>query len=228
VVITAGARQLPGETRIDLIYKNAEIFKGIVGSVMESGFNGIFLVISNPMDVMTYLTWEYSGLPHSRVIGSGTVLDTSRLRYRVGHELKIDPKSINAYVVGEHGDSEFVPWSQADIGLEKLSSSLSHEKMAKIEVDVKNEAYEIIKKKGATFYGIGVCAVDITEAILSNRNAVLPVSNYDPYSKVYFGYPAIVGRDGVKRRISLDLSAGEQRKLENSIAVIKEAIGEVK
>jgi L-lactate dehydrogenase len=228
VVITAGARQAPGETRLDLVSKNAKIFKGIVGEVMAGGFDGIFLVVSNPMDVMTYLTWKFSGLPHSKVIGSGTVLDSSRLKYRIGHALKVDAKSVHAYVIGEHGDSEFVPWSRADVGLESVSTFLDADKMEAIEDETRNEAYEIIKRKGATYYGIGICLAYIAEAILSNQGAVLPISNYDPFAKVYYGYPAIVGREGVRRRISLDLMAGEQRKLERSIGVIKDAIDEAK
>jgi L-lactate dehydrogenase len=222
VVITAGARQAEGETRMDLIRKNAGIFKGIVEEVMKSGFDGIFLVVSNPMDVMTHLTWKYSGLPHARVIGSGTVLDSSRLMYKVGHKLKVDPRSVHAYMLGEHGDSEFAAWKEADVGLERLG--LSEEEMMRLEDEVRNEAYEIIKRKGATYYGIGVCLTHIVESILTNSGAVLPVSNWDPFAKTYFGWPAVVGREGIRRRIGLELTAPEQRKLEKSIGVIKEAV----
>jgi L-lactate dehydrogenase len=225
IVITAGARQEIGETRMDLIQKNAKIFRDMIGEIMSSGFNGIFLVVSNPVDIMTYLTYKYSGLPRAKVIGSGTTLDTSRLMYHVGHELKIDPKSVHAFVIGEHGDSELVAWNEGDIGLESLHSFLSEEQMARIEEKVKNEAYEIIKRKGSTHYGIGMALARITNAILSNENAVLPVSNYDPFSKTFFGYPAVVGRSGIKRRVALELVLSEQRKLEKSIEVLRSAIG---
>ncbi len=228
VVITAGAPQMEGETRLDLIQKNAVIMKDIVAEIMKSGFNGIFLVVSNPMDVMTYLVWQYSGLPRSQVIGSGTVLDSSRLMYYIGNKVKVDPKDIHAYVLGEHGDSEFVPWSVANVGLESASMFLGSETMQEIEHRVRNQAYEIIKRKGSTYYGIGICLARITNAILNNERAILPVSNYDPYSRIYFGWPAIVERIGVKRRVALRLTAGEQRKLETSIGVLKAAIGELK
>ncbi len=228
VVITAGVPQKPGETRLDLLQKNASVMKQIVGEIMASGFNGIFLVVSNPMDVMTHLVWQYSGLPHSQVIGSGTVLDSSRLMYYIGHKAKVSPKSVHAYVIGEHGDSEFVPWSVADIGLENVSMFLGTETMREIEHRVRTQAYEIIKRKGATYYGIGICLARITNAILGNEQAILPVSNYDPYSRIYFGWPAIVERAGVKRRVAMKLSAAEQRRLEKSIEILKAAIKSAK
>ncbi|MCL2094626.1 L-lactate dehydrogenase [Candidatus Saccharibacteria bacterium] len=228
VVITAGARQAEGETRMDLLVKNTAMVKDMVSQIMRAGFNGIFLVVTNPMDVMTYLVWQYSGLPHSQVIGSGTVLDSSRLMYAVAHKIKVSPRDIHAYVVGEHGDSEFVPWSVGTVGLESISMFLGTDTMRDIEHRVRNQAYEIIKRKGATHYGIGVCMARITRAILNNERAILPVSNYDPYSRIYFGWPAIVERNGVKRRVALRLMAGEQKKLEKSVATIKEAIKEAR
>ena len=166
VVIAAGAAQEVGETRMDLIHKNSKIFKSIVGNVMSSGFDGIFLVATNPLDVMTYLTLKYSGLDSNRVIGSGTTLDTARLRYLISNKINICPKDIEAYVIGEHGDSEFVAWSNANIALTGIDFFLNEEEKNNIEEEVRNSAYEIIKRKGATYYGIGMCLVRITSAIL--------------------------------------------------------------
>ena len=217
VMIAAGANQNPGETRMDLINKNSKIFKSIVGNVMENGFNGIFLVATNPLDVMTYLVQKYSGLPYSRVMGSGTSLDTARLRYLIGEELKINPKNVHAYVIGEHGDSEFVPWSNVNIGLQNIGSFIDKEKCFDIENSVRNAAYEIINKKGATYYGIGMCLVRITNAILGDENAIITVSNYDETNGVYVGLPAIINRTGVHKKIFVELNNDETVKLQNSI-----------
>ena len=227
IVIAAGANQNPGETRMDLIYKNAKIFKTIIDNVMKNGFNGIFLVATNPLDVMTYLTYKYSGLPTRKVIGSGTSLDTARLRYLVGDKLGINPKNVHGYVIGEHGDSEFIPWSNVNIGLQNVSDFLSNADMKKIEDRVRNAAYEIINKKGNTSYGIGVCLVRITNAILGDERSVMVVSNYDKTNDVYVGLPCIVGRLGVINKIYFNLNEDETKKLQNSIDVIKDAINKV-
>ena len=227
VVIAAGANQNPGETRMDLINKNSVIFKSIVSNVMSNGFDGIFIVATNPVDVMTYLTFKYSGLDSSKIIGSGTSLDTSRLRYMVSEKLDINPKCVHAYVIGEHGDSEFVLWNSAVIGLQKLTDFISLEDMNKIEYDVRNAAYEIINKKGATYYGIGMCLVKITNAILDNENSIITVSSYDVNNDVFVGGPTILNRDGVKQRIFVELNDEEANKLQNSIDIIKEAINKV-
>ena len=224
VVIAAGANQNPGETRMDLINKNSKIFKSIVSSVMENGFDGIFLVATNPLDVMTYLTWKYSGLPTSRVMGSGTSLDTARLRYMVSEKIGINPKNVHAYVIGEHGDSEFVPWSNANIGLQNVSDFLSEEELEEIYRDVRDAAYTIINKKGATYYGIGMCLVKITNAILNNENTIITVSSYDKDNDIYMGMPTVVNRNGVDKRIYVNLTEEETQKLQNSVDVIKEAI----
>ncbi len=224
VCIAAGANQEKHESRMDLIYKNAKIFKSIINKVMENGFNGIFLVATNPLDVMTYITWKYSNLPSNQVIGSGTSLDSARLKYLIGDKLKINPKNVHAYVIGEHGDSEFVPWSNANIGLQNINDYLTKEEMVKIADDVKNAAYEIIKRKGATYYGIGICLVRITNAILADENAIISVSCYDENNDVYIGCPAIIGSHGVKQKVYLKLNDEETKKLENSIMVIKKAI----
>ena len=228
VVIAAGANQKPGETRLDLINKNAAIFKNIIDSVMASGFNGIFLVATNPLDIMTYITYKYSKLPSSRVIGSGTSLDSARLRYLVGDKLGINPKNVHAYVVGEHGDSEFIPWDNAVIGLQKVSDFLTVDEMNEISENVKNAAYEIINKKGATYYGIGSALVRITNAILGDENLIFSVSNYDKENDVYVGTPVILNKDGVKNRIFIDLNDEDTKKMENTIRVIKENIEKIK
>ena len=229
VMIAAGANQKPGETRTDLIYKNSKIFKDIVNKVMATGFNGIFLVATNPLDVMTYLTFKYSGLPYNQVIGSGTSLDTARLQNIIGKKLCVSPKNVQAYVIGEHGDSEFIPWSNANISLQNIDLLYNHEELDEIENEVKNAAYEIINRKGATYYGIGMALVRITNAILGNENYIIPVSTYDEKNDIYIGLPAIIGKDGARRRIRLKLNIDEQQKLQHSIDIIKEnlrSIGE--
>lgn len=227
VVIAAGANQKPGETRMDLINKNSKIFKSIVSSVVKSGFSGIFLVATNPLDVMTYLTWKYSGFDSSRVIGTGTSLDTARLRYLLGSKLNVYPKNVHAYVVGEHGDSEFVPWSNANIGLQKVEQFLSREELDEIAYEVKNSAYEIINRKGVTCYGIGVSLAYITNAILGDENRIITVSNYDPSNKIYIGTPAIINRNGISKRIYIELDDEETKKMQHSVDVIKNAIDEL-
>lgn len=227
VVIAAGAAQEVGETRMDLIHKNSKIFKSIVDSVMQSGFDGIFLVATNPLDVMTYLTLKYSGLKPNRVIGSGTTLDTARLRYLISQKVNICPKDIEAYVVGEHGDSEFVAWSNANIALTGIDFFLKPQEKNDIEEDVRNSAYEIIKRKGATYYGIGMCLVRITSAILEDKKIILPVSSYDKNNDVCISTPAVVNKTGVQEKIYIPLNKEETEKLTNSIKVIKEAIKSV-
>jgi len=227
VVIAAGAKQEVGETRMDLIHKNSKIFKSIIDSIMQSGFTGIFLVATNPLDVMTYLTLKYSGLDSSRVIGSGTTLDTARLRYLISEEIDVCPKDIQAYVIGEHGDSEFVSWSNATIGLKSIEEYIAREKCDKIEEEVRNSAYQIIKRKGATYYGIGMCLVRITSAILEDKKIILSVSSYDRENDVCISTPAVVDASGVREKIFIPLNEDETKKLENSIEVIKLAIKEV-
>lgn len=227
VVITAGVPQKPGESRMDLLKKNAAIFKDMVGQIMASGFDGIFLVVSNPMDVLTYLTWRYSGLPPERVIGSGTVLDSARLRFRLSQRLHIHPKNIHAYQVGEHGDTEFALWSCANAGGQPIMDLISNDDRLEIEDYVRNEAYTIIEKKGATYYGIGSCLAMITNCILNDENRILSISNYDALSDTYNGYPAVLGRNGVVRRLGLQISADEQIRLNGSIRALQAAIKEV-
>lgn len=224
VCIAAGASQNPGETRMDLISKNSKIFEDIVAKVMATGFDGIFLIATNPLDVMTYLTWKYSNLPARKIIGSGTSLDTSRLRYLLSEKVGVNPKNVHAYVIGEHGDSEFVPWSHANIGLQSIQDYISKEEMEEIADNIKNAAYEIINRKGATYYGIGMCLVRIINAILGDENTIITVSTYDPNNDVFIGMPAIINSDGIKKKIYVELNDEETKKLQKSIDTIKDAI----
>lgn len=228
VIITAGAAQKPGETRMDLLRKNASILQGMVEQIMDSGFDGIFLVVTNPMDVLTYFVAKFSGLPTEKVIGSGTVLDSARLKTRVADYLRVNPKSVQAYQIGEHGDTEFTLWSLADVGGQKVADLLSDDVRKGISEFVKNEAYDIIDKKGATYYGIATCVVQIVNCILNDEMRVLPVSSYDSFSDTYFGFPTVVGRTGVIRRLDLKMSEAEGIALQKSINTLKKAIKSVK
>lgn len=228
VVITAGAAQKPGETRLELLQKNANILKGMIEQIMASGFNGIFLVVSNPMDVLTYYTMEFSGLPAEKVIGSGTVLDSARLRERIASYLRVNAKSVHAFLVGEHGDSEVPLWSLAEAGGQKVVDMLPAETRAGISDFVTNEAYEIINKKGATYYGVATCVVSILDSILNDEMRILPVSSYDHFSGVSFGWPSVVGRTGIQRRLDLKISESEGIALQKSINVLQDAIRSVR
>lgn len=224
ICIAAGANQKPGETRLDLIKKNTVIFKDIIQKVMQTGFNGIFLIATNPLDIMTHIAWEQSKLPTNQVIGSGTSLDTARLRYLLADKLMVNPKNVHAYVIGEHGDSEFVPWTNANVGLQNITELLTKEELNEIEQEVKNAAYEIIDRKGATYYGIGMCLVRITNAILGDENAIITVSCYDEENKLFIGAPAIINKNGIKCKAHLNLTYEEQKQLQNSIDIIKSTI----
>ena len=228
VVITAGAAQKPGESRMDLLKKNVNILKGMIEQIMDSGFDGIFLVVTNPMDIMTYFTMKFSGLPAEKVIGSGTVLDSARLRSRIAGYLDINPKSVHAYQIGEHGDTEFTLWSLADVGGQPISKLLNAETRKGISDFVKNEAYDIIEKKGATYYGIATCVAQILNCILNDEHRVLAVSSYDHFSDTCFGWPTVVGRTGAIRRLDLKLSEKEGIELQKSINALKKAIKSVK
>ena len=227
IIITAGIPQAKGgETRMQLLQKNASIMRGIVDPIMQAGFNGIFVVVSNPMDVMTYLVWKYSGLPAEQVIGSGTVLDSARLRFEISNRLNTSPKSVHAYQIGEHGDSEFTLWSTADLGGMPISRMINQTEQTEISETTKNKAYEIIDKKGATYYGIGACVTDIVNNIVFNERRVMPVSTYDAFTDSYFGWPSVIGRDGVVERLEIKISEEEGVKLQKSINAIKAAIKE--
>ena len=226
VCITAGLNQKPGETRLDLISKNREIIKDITNQVMDNGFNGIFLIATNPLDAMTTLVYRFakernSNFKPNQVIGSGTTLDTSRLRYLIGDKLKINPTNIHAYVMGEHGDSEFVPWSNATVGLNPISNYLNQEELEKIYVEVRDSAYRIIERKGFTNFGIGVCLVKITNAILGDENTIITISCYNEDNDIFISQPAIINKDGVREKIKLHLSENEKILFTKSIDIIK-------
>ena len=228
VVITAGAPQKPGETRLHLLRKNASILSGMIEQIMASGFDGIFLVVTNPMDVMSYLTMKFSGLPSERVIGSGTLLDSARLKKRIAEYLNVNPKSVQAYQVGEHGDSEVTLWSLANVGGAKVAEMLPRETLKGISDYVRDEAYQIIEKKGATNYGIATCVVQIINTILNDEMRVLPVSSYDSFTETYYGWPSVVGREGIVRRLDMKISEKENIDLQKSINVLSKAIKSVK
>ncbi len=236
-VICAGVPQKPGESRIDLLHKNSRVFDEIVGSVVASGFDGIFLVATNPVDIMTALTREKSGFPAHRVIGSGTTLDTARLRYLLGRYFSVDPRNIHAYVMGEHGDSEFVPWSQAFVATKNvLSICKQHEEFTEEGLDdiahqVKTAAYRIIEAKRATYYGIGMALLRIARAILNNEGSVLTVSAYltGEYGQqnVNVGVPCVIGREGIRRVIEVDLTDEEQEKFAASCDYLRNVRAEM-
>ena len=231
VVITAGVAQKPGQTRLELAEVNAKIVKNITENIMASGFNGVIVVASNPVDLMTYVVAEVSKLPRNQVFGTGTALDTARLRYLIGEYLKISTKNVHAYIMGEHGDSSFVPWNYASIGCKGIievmkDNNYSMQKLEEIHQGVVNAAYEIIEKKKATYYGIGVALSRIVKAIIEDENAILTVSTYldNKYNQndVYIGVPAIINSNGIRDIVELDLTEEEQGKLDNSCKIIKE------
>ncbi|MBP0973872.1 MAG: L-lactate dehydrogenase [Oscillospiraceae bacterium] len=233
VVIAAGVAQKEGETRLDLLQRNVEVFRSIVGPVVKSGFDGIFLVATNPVDIMTRVTYELSRFGSSRVIGTGTSLDTARLRYLLGDYFTVDPKNIHAYVIGEHGDSEFVPLSQVMLATKPVSTILADDRneycvddMKQIEEQVRTAAYKIIEAKRATYYGIGMAITRIVKAILGDENSVLTVSaklcgEYGARD-IFIGVPTIIGRNGVKEILELTLTDEEQKKFHASGNVLRE------
>ncbi|MGG3841435.1 L-lactate dehydrogenase [Anoxybacillus kestanbolensis] len=237
VVLTAGANQKPGETRLDLVEKNTKIFKNIIDQVMASGFNGIFLVATNPVDILTYATWKFSGLPKERVIGSGTILDTARFRYLLGEYFHVDARNVHAYIIGEHGDTELPVWSHAFIGCRPIADMMKEKQQYKQEdldeifVNVRDAAYQIIERKGATYYGIAMGLVRLTKAILQNENSVLTVSAYleGQYGQndIYIGVPAIVNRNGIREVVELQLNEEEKEKFTHSATVLKDVMKRV-
>lgn len=233
VVITAGLPQKPGETRLDLVEKNLKILKEIVTSVVSSGFNGIFVVASNPVDILTYATWKYSGFNANRVIGTGTMLDSSRLRKEIAELSKVDPRSVHAYIMGEHGDSEFAVWSHANIGGLPIDEWVKHNKVDESSLlssfnKVRDAAYEIINKKGATFYGIAAAMANLTKAILNNENSIYSVSAYlrgeYGHEEIYVGVPAIINANGVKTVLEIPLTDNEQERMDESVQILKDII----
>lgn len=236
VVITAGLPQKDGETRLDLVDKNLAIFKKMVDQVVSSGFQGVFLVASNPVDILTHATWKFSGFPANRVLGSGTALDTARLRYELSSLLNVDSRAVHAYIMGEHEDSEFAVWSKATVGGLNIydwasrHSSVDREELEERFEFVRDKAYEIISRKGATYYGVAVALTRILNAILSNEQTVLPVSTYlngeYDLKDIYISTPAIVGREGVRYVMELDLNDREQKELAASANTLKETMNQ--
>ncbi len=230
IVITAGANQKPGQSRNELVATNAAIFKKIIPKIARFAPNAILLIVTNPVDVMTFLAIKYSGFPTSRVFGTGTSLDTARFRSLLGEQLNIDPKSVHAYILGEHGDSEFPVWSSAMVGGINLSHFPSFTKQKAIFVfqHTRNAAYEIISKKGATYYAIGLTIADIVRSIVSNDKEVIAVStlihNYYGVSNVCLSVPCVIGENGVGKQLFPKLDKIEQKALKQSAATIKSAI----
>ncbi len=234
VVICAGVSQKPGESRLDLLKRNAAVFQSIVEPIVHSGFGGIFLVATNPVDIMARVTYELSGFNPGRVLGTGTTLDTARLRYLLGDYFSVDPRNVHAYVMGEHGDSEFVPWSQAMLATKPVADICRQsegkfclEEMQKISVEVRDAAQKIIEAKRATYYGIGMALVRIVRAVLSNENSVLTVSARlrGEYGQkdVYAGMPCLVNRGGVNRVLELNLTKEELGQFDQSCQILRDS-----
>ena len=226
IIITAGAAQKRGETRTDLLKRNVSIFESITDEVLKHNTNGILLVASNPVDVMSYFTWKKSGWPATRVIGSGTLLDSARFRYLIGNKLTIDPRSVHAHIIGEHGDSELPLWSLANIAGTDLA--LREEDKQEIFANTRDAAYQIIKAKGATYYAIALALDRICTAILRNEAAVLNVSTlltgYHGINDVYLGIPCIVDRNGVREVLSLNINDEEKSLLHQSASKLKSLV----
>lgn len=231
VVITAGAAQKPDETRLDLTAKNARIMKSVVESIMASGFDGILIIASNPVDGMTYLAQKVSGLPKQRVIGSGTILDTARLRYMMSEYLDVSSSNMHAYIMGEHGDSSFVPWTNAYVGCKNLLDLLDEKgrdlsDLHDIYTNVQQAGYEIVKRKRSTYYGIGLSLNRLVHAILDDENVILTVSAYqnNEYGQegLYIGVPAVVNRQGIREIVKLDLNEVDQAKFNQSCETIRD------
>ena len=233
VAITAGLAQKPGQSRLELAIANAKIVKEITENVKSSGFNGIYIVASNPVDLMSYVVAQVAGVPKSRVIGSGTVLDTARLRYLIAEYLKVSSKNVHAYILGEHGDSSLVPWEHCYVGCKKMidimkDNNLPMDDLKKIHDGVWKAAYEIIEKKKATYYGIGMALNRLVKAVLNDENSILTVSSYLDHeygqNGLYIGVPAIINKDGVKELLELKLNEQDQAKFNHSCEIMKENI----
>lgn len=227
IIVTAGAAQKPGETRLDLVNKNVNIFKSIIPEIAKRNYKGILLIVANPVDILTYTAVKLSGLPENRVIGSGTVLDTARLKYALGEHLEVDSRSVHSFIIGEHGDSEIVAWSSTNVsGIPvndfcELRGHFNHEEaMHRIADDVKNSAYDIIEKKGATYYGIAMSVKRICECIMRDEKSILPISSmmHGEYgiSDICLSMPTIVGREGVETRVPIQLNEQEESALSAS------------
>ena len=233
IVITAGLAQKPGETRLDLAAKNTRIMKSICEQIKASGFDGIIVVASNPVDIMTYVAQKVTGLPSNQVIGSGTLLDTARLRYMISQYFDVNSTNVHAYIMGEHGDSSFVPWTHAYLGSKNLLEYLDEKgkDLSDLQViyeNVRDAAYKIIEKKRATYYGIGLALNRLVHAIFNNENAVMTVSVLQDgsygHEGLYIGVPAIINRNGLREIIHLPLNDVDQGKFDKSCNEIKNTI----
>ena len=231
VVICAGVNQKEGETRLQLLQRNYKVFDSIVPRVVSAGFEGIFLVATNPVDIMTRVTYELSGFNSAKVIGTGTTLDTARLRYLLGNYFEVDPRHMHAYVIGEHGDSEFVPWSQAIVAVNPICDMLDdnprykQEDLDQISDEVRTAAYQIIKAKGSTYYGIGMAICRIVRAIFHNENTVFTTSvrlrgEYGLRKEVFIGNPCIINSGGANRILELNLTDEELEKFKKSYEIL--------
>jgi L-lactate dehydrogenase len=234
-IITAGGGQKPNQTRLDLVKQNANIYKSIIPQITAVNTEGILLIVSNPVDVMTYVAMKLSGFPSSRVLGSGTVLDTARLKYLLGEHLGVDSRSVHAFIIGEHGDSELPVYSSANIsGIDlngfcnSVNGACEKNDLDNIYQEVKNSAYRIIEKKGATYYAIALATTRIVEAIVKNQHSVMPVSCYVEghygLSNVCLGIPAILGSNGIEKVLDIPLNDEEMEKLTASAYKLKEVI----
>ena len=237
VVLTAGLPQKEGQNRLDLLKENRKIFERILQSVLENGFHGIFLVATNPVDIMTRIVYEISDFPPEKVIGTGTALDTARLRYLLGEKFMIDPRNMHAYVMGEHGDSEFVPWSQAMMTTKPIfdlcgeTEGCHFQELLELEEEVRMAAYKIIEAKKATYYGIGMAMARITKAIFGNEYSVLTVSAHlqGEYGEngIYIGIPCVVNRMGIQRIVELPLGSEEKQRLHSSCETVENTYREI-
>ena len=237
IIVTAGANQKPGETRLDLVKKNISIFKSIIPEIKKRDFNGVLLIVANPVDILTTVAQKLSGLPENKVIGSGTVLDTARLKYELGNHLNVDSRSVHAFIIGEHGDSEIAAWSSANVSgipLNKFCEMRGHfnhdEAMKRIAENVKNSAYEIIEKKKATYYGVAMAIKRICEAIVRDEKSILPISSLMKgdfgIEGISLSMPAIVGKDGVECLVPIQLNEEEISKLQQSAQTLKDTLSQ--
>ena len=237
IIITAGTAQRPNETRLDMVHKNVEIFKSIIPNITKYNDSAIILVVSNPVDILTYCTIKLSGFPAGRFLGSGTVLDTARLKYHLGQQLCVDSRSIHAFIIGEHGDSELAVWSSANVSgidledFHGLCASCRDVAFNKTYENVRDSAYEVIERKGATYYGIATAVTKIVIAIIRDEHSVLPVSSYiDGHyglSDLCIGVPSIVGSNGIEKVLDIPLNEEENEKLINSVKTLKKVISEL-
>ncbi len=240
VVITAGRKQKPNQTRLDLVKDNVELYRKIIPEIVKYASSAILLIVSNPVDVLSYAAYKFSSKPKEKVIGSGTVLDTARFRFLLSKHCNVDPRNIHAYILGEHGDSEFPVWSRAMIGgvlfkdycyiCKRAATCQRDEELSKIFAEVRDSAYEIIERKQETSYGIGLALVRITQAIMNDENAILPVSslveNYLGIDDIYLSLPAVINKEGVREVLKIELNPQEKQAFKNSADAIRRVIRE--